>query len=412
MARERMSAVDATALPMLPYSRQSIDESDIRAVAEALTSDWLTTGPKVEAFEADFAERVGADHAVCCSSGTAALHLALEAIWLSEGDRVIVPAITFLATANAARFLGADVVFSDVDPKTGLMMAEHAEAALEGTGGDRIKAVLPVHLAGQCGDAAALQDLAASHGLKIIEDACHALGGCCRSGGEIHPIGACSNSDLAAFSFHPVKAITTGEGGMVTCRNTDLAARLRTMRNHGMSRDERVFQNAALAFEGDEPNPWYYEMEEIGFNYRLSDIQCALGLSQLARLDAFVAKRRLLAARYQRELEPLAPALRPLARAPDCEPAWHLFIVLIDFDEIGMTRAQVMRALGERGIKSQVHYIPLYHQPYYRQRYGRRKLPGAEAYYARCLSLPLFPAMEEEDVERVCAALKDVIGCA
>jgi len=394
----------------LPYGRQSIDDSDIAAVAQVLAGDWLTTGPAVEAFENAFAERVGAAHAVACSSGTAALHLALEALWHAEGDHVIVPAISFLATANAVRFMGAEVIFADVDPETGLLTSDHAEAALKGAAGARVKALLPVHLAGQCVDMASLKSFAKAFGLNIVEDACHALGSIVASGGERTPVGACRQSDMATFSFHPVKAITTGEGGMVTCASGDIAQRLASMRNHGMSRDARAFQNAALAFEGEVANPWYYEMEEVGFNYRLSDIQCALGLSQLSRLDDFLAKRSALVARYEQELAELAPTVRPIARVPQCDPAWHLFVVLIDFDQIGVSRADVMNALKAQGIGSQVHYIPLYQQPYYRQRYGRQKLPGAEAYYARCLSLPLFPDMGQDDVVRVSSALKEIVA--
>jgi UDP-4-amino-4,6-dideoxy-N-acetyl-beta-L-altrosamine transaminase len=394
----------------LPYGRQSIDASDIDAVGKVLAGDWLTTGPAVEAFESAFAVRVGAAHAVACSSGTAALHLALEALWLAERDHVIVPAISFLATANAVRFMGADVIFADVDQETGLLTADHAEAALKGAAGAQVKALLPVHLAGQCVDMAELKSFADAMGLNIVEDACHALGSIDTSGDDPAPVGACRQSDMATFSFHPVKTITTGEGGMVTCASADSAQRLRSMRNHGLSRDARAFQNAALAFDGETANPWYYEMEEVGFNYRLSDIQCALGLSQLARLDDFIAKRGELVARYESELADLAPVVRSIARAPHCEPAWHLFVVLIDFDQIGASRADVMGALNAEGIGSQVHYIPLYQQPYYRQRYGRQKLPGAEAYYARCLSLPLFPDMTQGDVDRVCGALKGIVA--
>ena len=394
----------------LPYGRQSIDETDIRAVTQVLTSDWLTTGPAVAAFEAAFAEKVGAPHAVACSSGTAALHLALDALWLTQDDHVIVPAISFLATANAVRFMGAEVIFADVDPETGLLTPAHAEAALKGAAGANVRSVMPVHLAGQCADMAGLKAFAGLAGLAIVEDACHALGAVDGSGGERALVGACKHSEMATFSFHPVKTITSGEGGIVTCRTADLAERLTRMRNHGMSRDQRAFQNAALAFEGERANPWYYEMEEVGFNYRLSDIHSALGLSQLKRLDAFIDKRANLVAAYERELSALAPAVKPLARMPGGEPAWHLFVALIDFEAIGTSRAQLMTALKERGIGSQVHYVPLYQQPYYRQRYGRQKLPGAEAYYARCLSLPLFADMNEDDVVRVCGVLRDIVG--
>ena len=394
----------------IPYGRQSIDESDIAAVVDVLKSDWLTTGPMVETFEEAFASHVGVAHAVACSSGTAALHLALEALWLAEDDHVVVPAISFLATANAVRFMGAEVIFADVDAETGLMSAAHAESAIKRAAGGNVKAIMPVHFAGQSAHMADLKSFADKDGLSVVEDACHALGASDGSGEEPAPVGACARSDMATFSFHPVKSITTGEGGMVTCQSSDLAERLKRMRNHGMSRDARGFLNAAMAFEGETPNPWYYEMEEVGFNYRLSDIQCALGVSQLARLDEFVARRRALADLYDRELSDLAPAMRPLARQPGGASAWHLYVVLLDFEAIGASRGQVMEALNAASIGSQVHYVPLYRQPYYQQRYGRKTLPGAEAYYERCLSLPIYPGMRDEDVGRVAGTLKKIIG--
>lgn len=396
----------------LPYARQSIDEGDIAAVAAVLRGDWLTTGPKVKAFEETFAAKVGARFAVSCSSGTAGLHLASLALALGEGDAIVMPALTFLATANAARYVGAEVIFAGVDPDSGLMGAADLNAALEGAADKGAKAVFPVHLNGQCRDMEAIAALAAERGLKVVEDACHALGTTYRTDrGETVSVGSCRHGDIAVFSFHPVKIIAMGEGGAVTTNDEALYERLVKLRNHGITHDANAFENAELAFDGDgSANPWYYEMPELGFNYRASDINCALGLSQLGKLDHFVSRRRALAARYDDLLAPLAPLVRPVSRVADCEPAWHLYVVLIDFTTAGISRAVLMQRLRDEGIGTQVHYIPVYEQPYYRRRYGRQSLPGAEAYYARALSLPLFPAMSEADVERVVGALRGHLG--
>ena len=291
----------------LPYGRQVIDDDDIAAVVAVLKGDFLTTGPTVEKFEAAFAERVGARFAVACSSGTAALHLATLAAGLGEGDSAIVPTVTFLATANAVRFVGADVVFADVDKATGLLRPEDLEMAIAASSGNA-KAVLPVHLGGQSADMAAIAKIAKRHGMIVIEDACHALGTTLDDG----VVGDCQHSAMAAFSFHPVKTIAMGEGGAVTTNDPVLYEKLTRLRNHGMTRDPQRFSNDDLAFGDDgSPNPWYYEMPEVGFNYRASDIHCALGLSQLRKLDAFVSARRSLADTYDRLLAPFAPYDRP-----------------------------------------------------------------------------------------------------
>ena len=390
----------------LPYGRQSVDEDDVAAVAEVLRGDWLTTGPAVEAFETAFAERLGARFAVACSSGTAALHLSALALGLGPGVRVVVPSLTFLATANAVRYVGAEVTFADVDADSGLMGARHLAAALDGQDG-AVKAVFPVHLNGQVGDPEAVAGIAAERGLKVVEDACHALGADYRG----NAVGACRHADMAVFSLHPIKTITMGEGGVVTTNDGDLDGRLRRLRNHGMSRDAAAFDSPELAFAADgRPNPWYYEMAELGFNYRASDIHCALGLSQLAKLDAFAAARLDLAARYDNALAPLAPTVRPISRTAGCSPAWHLYVALIDFAGAGVARAELVERLRARGIGTQVHYLPLHRQPYYRRRYGEQSLPGADAYYARCLSLPLFATMTGADVERVVAALAEELA--
>ena len=398
----------------LPYGRQVIDADDVAAVAEALRGDWLTTGPLVDAFEAALAERVGAKHAIACSSGTAALHLTALALRLGPGHAVIVPAITFLATANAARFVGAEVVFADVDAATGRMRPEQLERALadlkrQADRRHEVKAVFPVHLAGPATDLPALAEIARCQGLSIVEDACHALGGAyVDEQGSKRPVGGCAHGDMAIFSFHPVKAIAMGEGGAVTTNDATLQRALRRFRNHGMVRDADDLQNRDLAFDDrGTANPWYYEMPEIGFNYRLSDIHCALGLSQLGKLDRFVGHRASLADRYDAGLAALSPTVQPAPRIAGVKSGWHLYPVRIDVTALAMDRAELMRRLQRRGIGTQVHYIPLHRQPYYRNRYGEITLPGAEAYYSRTLSLPLHGRMAEADVDRVIDALAD-----
>ncbi len=397
--------------PFLPYGRQVIEDDDVAAVAEALRADMLTTGPRVEAFEAAFAETVGARYAVACSNGTAALHLSLMALDLQPGEVVIAPAVTFAATANCARYQGGEVIFADVDPDTGLMTPQTLAAAIGRLNGRRLAAVLPVHLAGHVVDLPALKGQAAEQGAPMVEDACHALGTTMAFDNQPERVGDVRHSAMACFSFHPVKTIATGEGGMVTTNDPALAERLRLFRTHGISRDPASFQRPELAFDRDgEVNPWVYEMQALGYNYRLPDILCALGLSQLAKLDRFVARRRALTARYRTLIEPLAPLVRCVASPRGCDPALHLFVVLIDFAAAGMSRRRVMEALRARGIGSQVHYIPVHHQPYYQARYGRIDLPGADAYYERCLSLPLFPSMADTDPDRVVQAIREVLG--
>lgn len=395
----------------LPYGRQMIEDDDVAAVVAALRSPMLTTGPRVAAFENALAVKVDAPHAVSCANGTAALHIAAMALDLRPGDKVIVPSITFVATANAARYMGAEVVFSDVDPETGLMRPSDLEAALH-RAGRGVKAVFPVHLNGQPADPPGLRSVAVAAGIAVVEDACHALGASYRraDGGEAL-VGACHDSDMAVFSFHPVKAIAAGEGGAVTTRNSVFAERLAQARAHGLVRDPKAFETPDMAFdEQGNANPWYYELSAMGFNYRLNDIQSALALSQLAKLDRFIATRRTLADRYVEALAGLGNRVRPVARSAAVSPAWHLAVALIDFASCGKGRGDVMRALQAKAIGTQVHYIPVHRQPYYRHRYGVSDLPGADAYYARCLSLPLFVGMTEADVDRVVAALKDVLN--
>lgn len=373
---------------MIPYGRQSIDEDDIAAVTDALRGDFLTTGPKIEEFEATLCAETKAKHCVVSSNGTTALHLAAIAADLGSGDAAIVPSLTFLATANAPRYQGAEVIFCDVDPETGLMGPDHLEEALsraKNLNNDlNVKAVFPVHLKGQCVDLKALKEF----DLTIIADSCHALGGTY----DNNAVGSCAVEDMATFSFHPVKTIAAGEGGATTTNDDDKAAKMRNLRNHGMTKKP-------------EGGPWYYEMEEMGFNYRLTDIQCALGISQMKKLAGFVERRRALAKLYDAQLADLDGVSGP-ADVPQCNPAWHLYSVRLATPE---HKPAIMEYLREKGVGTQVHYIPVHSQPYYKNRYGALDLPGADAYYAATLSLPLFPAMNDDDVTRVVETLKEAL---
>jgi UDP-4-amino-4,6-dideoxy-N-acetyl-beta-L-altrosamine transaminase len=396
---------------MLPYGRQSIHTSDIDAVIDVLKGDWLTTGPAIKTFEDALCNTTHAKYSVACSSGTAALHLSMMAANIGPGDNVIVPANTFLATANVVRLMGAEVIFADVDPDSGLMLAQHAEEAVARTEARTIKAIIPVYFAGQCSYPAHLRELADTHDSLVIADACHALGTVYDVEKMAHCVGSNAHSDLTTFSFHPVKTITTGEGGAITTEDPDLEKRLRLLCNHGIIRDPEEFQHHTLAHASDGSiNPWYYELSQPGLNYRISDLHCALGASQLSRLPDIVRHRRALVSHYRSRLNQTGPLIRPLTAAENCDAAWHLQVVAIDFKTAGITRLNLMSYLKENGIGSQVHYIPVPWQPYYKKRYGTAHLPGAESYYNSCLSLPLFESMTMGDVDRIVDILTDFIN--
>lgn len=402
--------LDSRGTRFIPYGRHCIDEDDINAVAAVMRGDFLTTGPAVAAFEDALRAQTAASYAVVCANGTAALHLAMAVLDFAPGDVAIVPSITFAATANAVRYVGGEVVFADVDPATGLMRAEHFEAALKRAGARNVRAVLPVLLAGQGADAPEIADIASKRGIEVVEDASHAIGGSYQTRGREFTVGACAHSDLTTFSFHPVKTVAMGEGGAVTANNETYARRLSRLRTHGIERDAGHFIDRDMAFAGDgAANPWYYELQELGFNYRATDMQCALGVSQLRKLRRFVRRRAELVARYDNLLAEKAPAVRPIGRTPGFAPGWHLYVVHIDFGALGRDRAEVMRALHKRGIGTQVHYVPLHQQPYYRARYGEQSLPGAERYYATALSLPLFPDLKDSEQDHVVAALAEIV---
>ncbi len=396
--------------PLLPYARPIVDEDDIAAIVAFLRSGApMTDGPAVDVFEADLAKVCGANEAIACSSGTTALHLMMLALGVKAGDQVIVPTVTFLATANAARYVGADVIFADVDPTTALMTPETFEAAIKRGAPGRIKAAIPVHMNGQCCDMRGIVAIAKKHSIAVVEDACHALGGT-YPGNESVPVGGLPDVAGACFSFHPVKAFATGEGGAITCADSKLAETLRILRCHGMEKnyDDPVMKEFTHASDGT-PNPWFYEMPELGWNFRLSDMQCVLGSSQLKKLPGWLARRAELMGRYEKALKPLAPVIQPIRRVGG-NPGWHLNAVLVDFPQIGMERAHFVTRLKAEGVGVGVQYLPVHLQPYYQGLYGRQTFPGAETYYSKCVSLPLFPAMADGDVDRVVAAVRKVAG--
>jgi perosamine synthetase len=392
MIRPLTPAADLGPAPpaALPYARQSISDDDVRAVVEALRSDWLTTGPRVERFERALAVYVDAAQAVAVSSGTAALHAAMFALEIGPGDEVIVPAMTFAATANCVVYQGGVPVFADVDPQTLLLDPASVEDRLT----PRTRAVIAVDYAGQPCDYRRLRAIARRRGLALVADASHALGA--RDGRSA--VG--SLADLTTFSLHPVKAITAGEGGAISTDNARLAERMRRFRNHGISRESAA-----------EHGPWHYEMLELGYNYRLTDFQCALAHSQLPRLEAWIARRREIAGRYDRALAEL-PGVTPLAVRSGVRHAYHLYVIRLEPGIAGIGRAELLAALRGQGIGAHVHYIPVHLHPFYRQRYatGPGLCPVAEAAYAGILTLPLFPAMTDDDAQRVIDALRSALS--
>ena len=392
--------------PILPYGRQSIDDADIAAVVEVLRSDFLTTGPKVEEFEARFAEFVGARHAVAVNNATAALHLAMRVAGIGAGDRVITSPNTFLASANAAAYVGATPDFSDIDP----ISRNLDPAALERAWTAETKAVVAVDYAGQACDMPAIAKVARAHGAVVIEDACHGVGGGFTHEGRTWKLGGHPWADITTFSFHPVKTMTTGEGGMLVTDNEAWAVAARRLRSHGVERQSFTGLGADEDASFAERGPWFYEMQDLGYNYRLTDVQCALGLTQLARLPQMIRRRREIVAVYNAAFADLPWLATPGLRNPGDrdEISWHLYSVQIDFAALGKTRSDVMRELRERGVGSQVLYIPVHLQPWYRRTYGyaRGKCPVAEQFYLSTLSLPLYPALTHADLDRVIGAVR------
>jgi UDP-4-amino-4,6-dideoxy-N-acetyl-beta-L-altrosamine transaminase len=377
---------------LLPYGRQSIDDSDIEAVVQTLRSDWLTTGPKVAEFEEAVAAFVDARYAVAFSSGTAALHAAAFTAGLRSGDEAITTPLTFAATANCVLYQEATPIFADIEPETLNIDPDQVARRIS----PRTKAILPVDYAGHPADLDEILRLADRYGLVVIEDACHALGAEYRK----HRVG--SIAQMTIFSFHPVKHVTTGEGGMVSTDNPRFAEILRRFRNHGISSDARARHSAGQ---------WHYEMVLLGFNYRLPDIACALGLQQLSKLQTNLARRRQIAARYANAFQNMPAICLPAVRS-DVNPAWHLYPIRLAQGKLSGTREQIFRALRAENIGVNIHYIPVHLHPYYRERFGYRggEYPVAEAAYECLLSLPMFQGMTDDDVEDVIAAVGKVLS--
>lgn len=385
---------EAPPMTVIPYGRQSIDAEDEAAVLAVLRSPLLTQGPATAAFEADLAAQVGARYCVAVANGTAALHICMAGLEMEPGEGITTPN-TFVATSNAMAYVGLTPVFADIDPDTLNLSPAATQAALT----PRTRLIAPVHFAGLPADMPAFQALAADRDIRIIEDASHAIGSEYVGGGRV---GDCRHSDATVFSFHPVKTITAGEGGAITTNDEGLYQRLLMLRSHGITRDP-----ARLA---DAPGPWWYEQQALGFNYRMTEMQAALGASQLRKLDRFMARRQAIVARYHQAFAGLNWLVRP-PETPGQSVCQHLFVVQIDFAAIGMTRPEVMAALLDQGVGTQVHYIPVHLQPWYRQTFGTvaGQYPAAEAYYDRALSLPLFPAMTDADVEQVITAVRGLV---
>src|SRR6056297_1680135 len=381
---------------MIPYGKQDINQEDIDAVVQVLRSDFLTQGPVVPRFEEAVAERVGAKHAIAVNSATSALHIACAALDLGSGDWLWTSPITFVASANCGRYCGAKVDFVDIDPETFNLCPDALERKLtEAEREDRLpKVLVPVHMCGQSPDMARIAELARRYDIRIIEDASHSIGADYLS----EPVGGCKYSDITVFSFHPVKIITTGEGGLALTNDEELATRMSELRTHGITRDpERMSK---------EPDgPWYYEQRELGWNYRMTEIHAALGLSQLERLEQFVARRREIADRYDGEL--LGLSLRIPGRLDAANSSWHLYVIRLDHPE---SRLPVFERMREAGIGVNLHYIPVYRQPYYQNRgFEPDDFPNAEDYYARAISIPLHPGLTNEEQSRVVDALQQAV---
>jgi perosamine synthetase len=376
---------------LLPYGRHVIGEDDIRAVVKVLRSDWITTGPKIAEFEKAFAARVKARYAVCFSSGTAALHGAVLATRAGPGDEAIVPTLTFCATANCALFAGVKPVFADILP--GTLTLDPAEMMRRAT--RRTKIVLPVDYAGHPSDVGPIMDWAQRRGVTVIQDACHSLGALDKG----RPVG--SQAHMTVFSFHPVKHITTGEGGMVTTSSAVFAQRLRSARNHGIASDAR---------ERQRRGQWFYRMTDLGYNYRLTDMGCALGLSQLKKLSKNLARRREIAERYTKAFADW-PALQLPEALSRVKPAWHLYPLRLNLDALRVNRNEIFKAMRAENIGVNVHYIPVHLHPYYRERFGTRpgQFPIAEGAYKRLISLPMSHGLTDSDVRDVIRAVHKVI---
>ncbi len=377
---------------LLPYGHQWIDEEEIKAVSEVLHSDWITQGPKVAEFEKEFAKYVGARYAVAVNSGTAALHAACFAAQIEKGDEAITTPITFAASANCVLYQGGTPVFADIDADTLSIDPEEIKKKIT----KKTKVLIPVDFTGRPVDLEKILQIAKDNDLIIIEDASHALGATYKN----KKIG--SISDMTIFSFHPVKHITTGEGGMITTNNEKFYERLKLFRTHGITKE----RDKLLNYDG----PWYYEMQELGYNYRLTDFQCALGLVQLKKLDGFIQRRREIVEKYNDEFKNISEIKPPKINPNNSTPAWHLYIIQLNLEKLKAGRREIFEALRAENIGVNVHYIPVYLQPYYQKKFGYHlgDFPKAENYYLRAITLPIFPKMTDKDVDDVIKAVKKI----
>jgi len=380
----------------IPYGRQSIDKDDIKEVIKVLKSDWLTQGPMVQRFEESLAKYCGAKYVVAVSSGTAALHLACLAAGLKKGDEAITSPITFLATPNVVLYTGAKPVFADIDYDTVNIKPEDIKKNIS----KKTKVVLPVHFAGLPCDMPEIAKIARKYNLIVIEDACHALGAEYKTNGKWIKVGSCKHSDMTVFSFHPVKHITTGEGGAITTNNKKLYEKLKILRNHGIYKNKIVIKK----------KPWYYEMRDLGFNYRITDFQCALGISQLKKINRFINRRVEIIDIYSNFFKNIKGIKIPFS-ANDFKSSWHIYILKINYKYFKLSRLELMEVLKKQGIATQVHYIPVYRQPFYKKfAFDFKDYPGAESYYERALTLPIYPKMTNGDVARVGNSIRKVLN--
>ncbi len=380
---------------MISYGRQYIDEQDIEEVVSVLRSDYLTQGPKVLEFEKALCEYTGAKYCVTLANGTAALHLAVASLNIDEGAEGITSPITFVASSNSMAYCGIKPVFADIDSKSYNISPLEIKKRISA----RTRLITPVHFAGQSADMESIFEIARQNGCYVIEDAAHAIGS---EYSNKKKIGCCEYSDLTIFSFHPVKTITTCEGGAILTNDEKLYSKLLMLRSHGITKDPSLISSSH--------GPWYYEMQMLGYNYRITDIQAALGISQLKKLDSFITRRREIVAKYNNAFSDLIWMKTP-QEAKELRSCFHLYVSQIDFDAIGKSRALVMNELLEKGIGTQVHYIPVHTQPWYKEKFGYNlgDYPIAESYYEKALSLPLYPAMTEADVQKVISAVRELV---
>ncbi len=386
---------------IIPYGRHTIDQTDRKCVDRVLKSDWLTQGPEVPKFEAALAQICNAKYAVAVSSGTAALHLAALAIGLSKNDEAITSPISFVATSNAFLYAGANPVFADIHPQTINLSPEKTQVAIS----KRTRAIFPVHFGGLPADMPSFFKLAKKNNLQVIEDASHAIGASYSTEGKRIVVGSCAHSDAAIFSFHPVKMVTTAEGGAITTNRKDLYDKLLRLRTHGITRNSEIFKNRDMAFwsnkNGKHLAPWYYEMQDLGFNYRMSDLQAALGLSQLRHLKQWVTRRQEIARKYDQSFSNTS-ALTPQKTPQGSTSAYHIYVIRLNLERLTISRGEFFHKLMDSGIRAQVHYIPIHLQPYYRNLgFQKGQFPESEKYYEETVTLPLYPSMKDADIHKV-----------